>query len=98
MKTAADQQVLIASLERHVGVADPAQAKMTPVLLKALYDEDFLDEEVIMSWHAGPSPAAYSFADVTAEVAKTVKSKAAVFITWLAEAEEDDDEDESEED
>lgn len=67
--------------------------KAVPHVLKHLYDEDIVEEEVFLKWHAGK---------FRGEAAK-VKDASKVFIKWLQtaeeeESEEEDDEDEEDED
>ena len=92
VRATALQKRLLACVERHLGAAEPALLKKTPVLLKALYDIDVLEEDVIAAWHAGPSPGPSSLPGVTAEAAAAVKAKASAFVAWLAEADEESDE------
>jgi len=71
---------------------DEALRKVVPHILKALYDADILEEEVLIAWHAKKSKG---------DTAK-VKEASTVFVNWLKSAEEesdgDDDEDEEESD
>lgn len=65
-----------------------------PHVLKAFYDLDILDEEVILDWAQKVSKKY-----VSKDVAQQLRDKAKPFIDWLEQAEEeDDDEEEDEED
>lgn len=60
-------------------------------ILKTLYDLDILEEEVLIEWGSKPSKKY-----VSKELSTDILAKAAVFITWLKEAEEEtEDEDDS---
>lgn len=62
-------------------------------ILKCLYDNDIVDEEVLISWHAKASKKT-----VGKELSAQIHAKAEPFIKWLQEAEEESDsEEESEE-
>ena len=62
--------------------------------LKALYDEEIVDEELIVAWHGKPS--AGKVLGVPAPAAKAVRLAAAKFVEWLQEAESDEESEESE--
>ena len=62
--------------------------------LKALYDDEIVDEELIIAWHQKPS--AGKVLGVPAPAAKAVRVAAAKFVEWLQEAESDEDSEESE--
>ncbi|KAL2099362.1 hypothetical protein ACEWY4_005842 [Coilia grayii] len=71
------------------------QAQLLPrvaVILKDLYDNDLLDEDVILAWAQKVSKKY-----VSKELAKEIHAKAAPFITWLQNAEEESEEEEEEE-
>ena len=65
-------------------------------ILKQLYDEDIVEEEVILEWAAKASKKY-----VSKEVSKKIREKVEPFIKWLKEAEvedEDDDDDDDDDD
>lgn len=66
---------------------DEALRKSAPHILKGLYDEDILEEEVLVKWHEKKSKG---------DTAK-IKEASTVFITWLKSAEEESDEEEDDE-
>ncbi|KAJ3160344.1 hypothetical protein HDU86_000678 [Geranomyces michiganensis] len=88
------QKSLLGGIERLVGVSyrDELMSKV-PVILKALYDEDLVDEEVFLAWGEKPSK---KFVD--RKISKEIREKAEPFLSWLKEAEEDDDSEEEESD
>jgi len=64
-----------------------------PHILKAFYDNDILDEKVILDWGTKISKKS-----VGKEVAEEIHEKAAPFLKWLKEAEEEESSDDEEED
>lgn len=60
-------------------------------IFKLLYDEDLLDEAVILEW---ANKKKCSCKELTADIFKNVEP----FIVWLREAEEESDEEDSEDD
>jgi len=63
-----------------------------PHILKAFYDEDILDEKVILEWGSKVQKKG-----VGKEIAQEIFDKASPFIKWLKEAEEEESESEDEE-
>ncbi|XP_046558047.1 eukaryotic translation initiation factor 5-like [Haliotis rubra] len=88
------QKYLLGGLEQLVGnVHKETLLPKMPHILKALYDSDILEEEVLLDWAKKVSKKY-----VSKQVAAEIHEKAAPFITWLQEAEEeteDDDDDEN---
>ena len=65
-------------------------------VLKALYDNDVVDDEIILAWHGRPGTG--KALGVLPADAEKVRKAAAPFVEWLEEeAEEDDSDEESEE-
>lgn len=63
-----------------------------PHVLKAFYDNDIVEEEVILKWGEKPSKKY-----VSRDEAKDVRARVEPFLRWLAEAESDSEEDSDEE-
>ena len=57
------------------------------MILKKFYDEDILDEEVILEWAKKVSKKY-----VSKELSEQIHKKAEPFVKWLKEAEEESDE------
>jgi translation initiation factor 5 len=91
VKNERDQKALLGGIERLVGVKYPALLPKVPNALKILYDEDLIEEEVVLKWGARASRRY-----VDKKVSKKVKEAAEPFLTWLKEADEESDEEESE--
>jgi len=81
----AAQSALLVSIEKFCGKTDTTQLAKVPLILKHLYDNDILEEEVIIAW---------SEADKEKTSIKSVKDQAAPMIKWLKEAEEEGSEEE----
>eukprot|EP01006_Ploeotia_vitrea_P048125 TRINITY_DN67198_c12_g4_i1.p1 TRINITY_DN67198_c12_g4~~TRINITY_DN67198_c12_g4_i1.p1 ORF type:complete len:446 (+),score=35.24 TRINITY_DN67198_c12_g4_i1:161-1498(+) len=86
---------LIAAIEWFCGTRCSQLSRYFPVMLKQLYDEDLIEEEVFFEWNLDKVPNDYSVdASITpVNVLEQLKQSAKPFITWLDEAEEEDDED-----
>ena len=69
-----------------------ALAKAVALILKAFYDEDIVNENVLISWYDGPK-SEFSPPSVNDEALALVKEKAAVFINWMKDASSDDSDD-----
>lgn len=87
------QKSVLGGLEQLIGRVHPeALMPRVPHILKATYDLDLLDEEVLLEWHQkGPSKKY-----VSKDVSKEIHAKAAPFLNWLQEAEEESEDSEEE--
>lgn len=83
------QKGLLGGIERLVIVSYPKLLPAVSLILKALYDNDLVSEEVFLAWDDKASKKYVDKKD-----AKLVREKAAPFTKWLREAEEDDDDEE----
>ncbi|KAG0056706.1 hypothetical protein BGZ83_003949 [Gryganskiella cystojenkinii] len=87
-----NQKALLGGMERVLITSKTLMLK-APLILKAFYDNDLLEEEVILKWGEKPSKKY-----VSKEEAKDVRTRVEPFLRWLAEAEsEEDTEEESDE-
>jgi translation initiation factor 5 len=82
---------IIGAVEDFFGSKYPSLAKAFPLVLKQLYDEDILEEEVILDWAGQGVTYEFSPQSMTGEQIKELRASAESFITWLKEADEDDD-------
>lgn len=78
------QKSLLGGIERLIGISFPTLLPKVPVILKLLYDEDLLEEDVILKWGSKPSKRY-----VDRETSKKIKKEAKPFLSWLEEAEEE---------
>ncbi|CAA7024275.1 unnamed protein product [Microthlaspi erraticum] len=74
------QMVLLKGIESFCGKANPEAAKEVALVIKGLYDEDMLDEEVIFGWYGAGNKSS------------PVMKKVAPFIEWLKNAESESEE------
>lgn len=79
------QKGLIGGFEEFCGVKHRDLLAKFPLILKALYDLDLLEEEVILAWGEKVSKKY-----VDKKIAKELHEKAQPFLKWLKEAETDD--------
>lgn len=86
------QKYLLGGIEQLVGnVHKEELLPKVPHILKALYDLDIVDEEVLLDWDKKVSKKY-----VDKKISTEIHEKAAPFINWLKEAEEDDSEEDEE--
>eukprot|EP01041_Mallomonas_annulata_P008502 gene8502-17534_t len=94
------QRQLIAGCEWFCGTKYPKLIKMFPIMLKHLYDNELVEEDVLLEWAADYSKNDYTVEQslINLDTLEQLKVAAQPFITWLqqAEEEEDDEEDEDE--
>jgi len=97
-KSVDTQRHIIASFEWFCGAHKPALASKFPLVLKALYDEEIVDEEVFFSWSADYAKNDYSADDslIGIDALEDLKSASQPFITWLREAGEEGESEEEE--
>lgn len=86
------QKYLLGGIEQLVGnVHKEELLPKVPHILKALYDLDIVDEEVLLDWDKKVSKKY-----VDKKISTEIHEKAGPFINWLKEAEEDDSEEDEE--
>ncbi len=86
ISTEKEQKGFLGGLERLIGISYPKDLMTkTPVILKALYDSEVIDEEVILSWGEKVSKKY-----VDKKVSKEIHDKAEPFLKWLEQAEEEE--------
>lgn len=90
---AAGQLAQLVALEHLLGVTLRARVKEAPLVLKAMYDADLAEEDLILAWYNKPS--AGIVVGVPGDAAQEVRAAAKPFADWLEE--EDDSEDDSDE-
>lgn len=77
------QRKLLGAFEILVGKEYPQLMSRVPHILKAFYDNDLLEEEVILEWDGKIKK------HVSKEKAKEIRAKATPFVNWLRTAEEE---------
>lgn len=81
------QKYLLGGVEKTIEVHKDSLLPKVPRIMKTLYDEDILDEEVILEWGKKVSKKY-----VSKELSEQIHKKAEPFLTWLKEAEEESEE------
>lgn len=94
---------LLAAFEWFCGRKYPQLMKFFPVVLKSLFDEELVEEDVFFEWAGDMTRNEFTaeFSMIDIDTLEHLKNSASLFITWLQEAEEegeDGDDDEEEED
>lgn len=93
---AQSQLAQLIAMEHLLGVAAPERrVKEAAFLLKALYELDLVEEDVILAWAAKAD--AGKILAVPAEASKEVRKAVAQVVEWLQQQEDDDEEDEDDE-
>eukprot|EP00128_Syssomonas_multiformis_P002929 Colp12_sorted_trinity150504_noHs@2595 len=82
------QRYLLGAIEQLIDEHQDLLPK-TSLILQALYNEDYVSEEIMLAWSEKPS-GKY----VSKEMAGKIHEKAAKFVEWLKTAEEESDEEE----
>ncbi|KAL4451517.1 hypothetical protein ABPG75_007179 [Micractinium tetrahymenae] len=88
----ASQLSQLVALEHLVAVALPERTKETPLVLKELYDDDIVAEELILAWYHKAGAA--SVLDVPADAAQRVRAAAKPFVDFLEQETESESDDE----
>ncbi|KAK7582326.1 hypothetical protein V9T40_013771 [Parthenolecanium corni] len=87
------QKYLLGGIEQVIGLHKEALMPKVPGILKWMYDNDVLDENVVLDW---ASKVSKKF--VSRELNQEIHKAADPFVKWLKEAEEEEDSGESDED
>jgi len=89
---------LIYGLEKFCLIQKPPLTAKFALVLKALYDDDVVEEEDILKWHDagvdGVDPDVHKPPAVDAQASAAFLAAAEPFVTWLREAESDTEEEE----
>ena len=85
------QKYLLGGIEKTIEVHESVLMPRVPHILKALYEEDILEEEVLFEWAKKVSKK-----NVSKETSAKIHEKAQPFIKWLKEAEEESESDDDE--
>ena len=85
------QKYLIGGIEKTIESYEATLLPKVHLIFNELYEEDILDEEIIIEWAKKVSKK-----NVSKELAQKIHDKAAPFIKWLREAEEETSESEFE--
>ena len=98
-KSTDTQRHVIAAFEWFCGSLHPTLAPKFPLVLKALFDEEIVDESVFFDWSADYAKNDYSVdaSQINVDILEELKLVAGPFITWLREADEEGESDEEEE-
>jgi len=86
------QKYLMGGIEKTIESHKATLLPKVALILKAFYDEDILDEEVILQWGEKVSKKY-----VSKELSEQIHKNAEKFITWLKEAEEESEDEDDEE-
>lgn len=81
------QKYLLGGIEKTVESQEAVLLNKVPHIFKIFFEEDVLEEEVILEWAKKVSKKY-----VSKEIAQKIHDKAAPFVKWLKEAEEESDE------
>lgn len=87
------QKYLIGAVEKLIEVKKETLLAKTPMIFKALYDNDVIEEEVLLDWGKKVSKKY-----VDKDVASDIHARAQPFLKWLQEAEEEETTEEEEDD
>lgn len=83
------QHQLISATEWFIGVKFSYLISRFPLMLKQLYDEDLIEEEVLYDWYNDEIRNEYTIDStiITNEILESLKESSKSFIVWLQEAE-----------
>jgi len=87
------QKYLIGGVEQVIGLHKDILLPRVPAIFKVMYDEDILEEKVLLEWGSKVSKKY-----VSKELSQEIHNKAEPFLTWLREAEEEEESSDEEED
>ena len=92
--SAIQQRHLISAFEWFCGRKYPQLMKFFPVVLKLLFDEELVEEDVFYEWAGDLTRNEFSaeFSMIDIDTLEHLKESASLFITWLQEAEEEGEE------
>lgn len=90
LKNQKAQKYLMGGIEKTIETHKDVLLPKAGHILKTFYDEDILEEEVILEWAKKGKSKKY----VSKELSEQIHKKAEPFITWLKEAEEESEESE----
>ncbi|BDA48496.1 Eukaryotic translation initiation factor 5 [Coccomyxa sp. Obi] len=88
------QLAQLVALEYLLGVATPARIKEVAMVLKVFYDEDIVEEALIVGWYGRVDAA--KVLGVDPSTAAAVRAVAKPLVEWLQEAESEEESDEDE--
>ena len=92
-KTPAQQRQLIAAFEWFFGTLKADLAKFFPAILKKLFEEDIVEEDVFLDWYQDSLRNDDTIPLVDDDVLESLKTSARPFYEWLQDAEDDSSED-----
>lgn len=84
------QMAFLCAVEHYLAELAHDQVKYTAHILKFLYDEDVLEEEVLINWADNAQSCDENGLEVSYEKSKAVREAASKIIEWLKNAESDD--------
>ncbi|XP_050690968.1 eukaryotic translation initiation factor 5-like [Eriocheir sinensis] len=87
------QKYFIGAVEKLIELNKDSLLSKVPVIFKAMYDHDVIEEEVLLDWGKKVSKKY-----VSKETAAEIHAKAQPFLKWLQEAEEEETTEEEEDD
>jgi translation initiation factor 5 len=92
------QRHLISGFEWFCGSRHPSIMKFFPVILKELYDEEIVEEDVFYAWSTDiiRNEHTVDASMISYEVLEQLRNSAKPFITWLQHAEEEGEDGEEE--